>query len=113
MWICVSIFHDLPLYLLISLLFLQCCRDSHSFECDAWNAKEIKSRGAIETVTVLGPNGETRLVRIPSGRSREVLDRAVQDGSLDAKEAIKWSDDKVPDKIQLGLALDLLEALLR
>ncbi|BBN14040.1 DnaJ homolog subfamily C member 13 [Marchantia polymorpha subsp. ruderalis] len=98
---------------LVVFSLAKCCRDSHSFECDAWNAKEIKSRGAIETVTVLGPNGETRLVRIPSGRSREVLDRAVQDGSLDAKEAIKWSDDKVPDKIQLGLALDLLEALLR
>lgn len=60
-----------------------------------------------------GANGETRFVRIPSGRAREVLDRAVQDGSLDAKEAIKWQDERVPDKIQLGLALDLLEAILR
>ncbi|CAM6112927.1 unnamed protein product [Calypogeia fissa] len=98
---------------LVVLSLAKCCKDTHAFECDAWNSKDTKSRGAIETIKVTGADGETRLVRIPSGRAREVLDRAVQDGSLDAKEAIKWQDEKVPDKVQLGLALDLLEAILR
>jgi DnaJ family protein C protein 13 len=71
------------------------------------------SQGAVETVTIVGSNGDVRLVRIPSGRAHELLDRAEQDGSLDAREAIKWQDEKVHVKIQLGIALDFLEALLR
>jgi DnaJ family protein C protein 13 len=35
------------------------------------------------------------------------------DGSLDARDAIKWQDENVHVKIQLGIALDFLEALLR
>ena len=61
----------------------------------------------------MGSNGETRLIRIPSGRAHELLEKAAQDGSMDAKDAIKWQDERVPEKIQLGLAIDLLEALLR
>lgn len=71
------------------------------------------SWGAVETLQYVGADGEVRLVRIPSGRAHELLERAAQDGSMDAKEAIRWQDEKVPEKIQLGLALDLLEALLR
>jgi DnaJ family protein C protein 13 len=53
-------------------------------------------------------------VRIPSGRPHELLMRASElDGSLDARDAIKWQDENVHVKIQLGIALDFLEALLR
>lgn len=94
-------------------LCYQCCRDKHKFECDAWSSQDILSRGAVETLRYVGTDGEVRLVRIPSGRAHELLERATQDGSMDAKEAIRWQDEKVPEKIQLGLALDLMEALLR
>jgi DnaJ family protein C protein 13 len=67
----------------------------------------------VETLRYVRTNGEVKLVRIPSGRAQELLERSAQDGSMDAKEAIRWQDEKVPEKIQLGLALDLLEALLR
>ncbi|XP_024368115.1 uncharacterized protein [Physcomitrium patens] len=98
---------------LIVLSLAKCCNDKHKFECDAWSAQDVLSRGAVETLRYVGADGEVRLVRIPSGRAHELLERASQDGSMEAKEAIKWQDEKVPEKIQLGLALDLLEALLR
>lgn len=98
---------------LIVLSLAKCCRDKHKFECDAWSSQDILSRGAVETLRYVGTDGEVRLVRIPSGRAHELLERATQDGSMDAKEAIRWQDEKVPEKIQLGLALDLMEALLR
>lgn len=94
-------------------LHWQCCRDKHRFECDAWSSGDVLSRGAVETLRYVGSDGQAKLVRIPSGRAHELLERASQDGSMDAKEAIRWQDEKVPEKIQLGLALDLLEALLR
>ncbi|KAH9554372.1 hypothetical protein CY35_08G060500 [Sphagnum magellanicum] len=98
---------------LVVLSLAKCCTDKHEFECDASTAKDIMSQGAVETVTIVGSNGDVRLVRIPSGRAHELLERAEQDGSLDAREAIKWQDEKVHVKIQLGIALDFLEALLR
>jgi DnaJ family protein C protein 13 len=42
-----------------------------------------------------------------------VLGKAVQDGSVDAKEAIHWQNETVHEKLQLGVALDLLEAIMR
>jgi DnaJ family protein C protein 13 len=98
---------------LVVLSLAKCCTDKHEFECDASTAKDVMSQGAVETVTIVGSNGDVRLVRIPSGRAHELLERAEQDGSLDAREAIKWQDEKVHVKIQLGIALDFLEALLR
>ncbi len=96
----------------------QCCADKHEFECDAWTADDsplwTQQAGAVETVTVVGLNGDVRLVRIPSGRPHELLMRESEpDGSLDARDAIKWQDENVHVKIQLGIALDFLEALLR
>eukprot|EP01018_Ginkgo_biloba_P000780 Gb_17024 [translate_table: standard] len=95
------------------LSLAKCCKDKYLFECDAWNTKGMKSQGTIETVHFVGYDGKAKSVRVPAGRAREVLDKALQDGSLDAKEAIQWRDVGVPDKVQLGLALDLLEATLR
>lgn len=66
-----------------------------------------------ETVLVKHADGQIRTVRVPSGRFYEVLDKAVQDGSLDAKEGVHWQDDSVHEKLQLGLALDFLEAIMR
>lgn len=55
----------------------------------------------------------SRLVRVPSVMAREMSGKSVQDGSLDAKDGIRWQDKKVPPKIQLGLVLDQFETLLR
>jgi DnaJ family protein C protein 13 len=103
---------------LVILSLAKCCAHKHEFECDAWTADDsllwTQQAGAVETVTVVGSNGDVRLVRIPSGRPHELLMRASElDGSLDARDAIKWQDEKVHVKIQLGIALDFLEALLR
>ncbi|CAM6077021.1 unnamed protein product [Sphagnum tenellum] len=103
---------------LVVLSLAKCCADKHEFECDAWTADDsllwTQQAGAVETVTVVGSNGDVRLVRIPSGRPHELHMRASElDGSLDARDAIKWQDENVHVKIQLGIALDLLEALLR
>ncbi|KAH9562610.1 hypothetical protein CY35_05G081400 [Sphagnum magellanicum] len=103
---------------LVVLSLAKCCADKHEFECDAWTADDsllwTQQAGAVETVTVVGSNGDVRLVRIPSGRPHELLMRASElDGSLDARDAIKWQDENVHVKIQLGIALDFLEALLR
>ncbi|KAH9310179.1 hypothetical protein KI387_038090, partial [Taxus chinensis] len=95
------------------LSLAKCCMDNYLFESDAWDTKAMKSQGAIETVKFVGYNGMTKAIRVPSGRAREVLEKAVQDGSLDAREAIHWQDVRVPDKVQLGLSMDLLEAILR
>ncbi|EFJ24515.1 hypothetical protein SELMODRAFT_414652 [Selaginella moellendorffii] len=72
-----------------------------------------KKSSILETVEVVGMNGELKLVRVPSGKVREVLGKALLNGSLDAKEAIKWQDSIVPSKIQFGMVLDVLEAILR
>lgn len=95
------------------LSLAKCCKDKCLFECDAWDTKTSKSQRAIETVQFVGHNGMGKSIRVPSGRARDILDKAFQDGSLDAKQAIQWQDVTVPDKVQLGLALDLLEAVLR
>lgn len=42
-----------------------------------------------------------------------MVGKSVQDGSVEAKDGIRWQDKKVPPKIQLGLVLDELETLLR
>ena len=42
-----------------------------------------------------------------------MVGKSVQDGSVEAKDGIRWQDKKVPPKIQLGLVLDQLETLLR
>lgn len=83
------------------------------FECDAWTQKDAPALGTFEMVPVVGTDGVSKLVRIPSGRAQEVLGKSVQDGSHGAKEGIKWQDKNVPPKIQIGLVLDLLETLLR
>lgn len=95
------------------LSLAKCCKDKCLFECDAWDTKTAKSQRAIETVQFVGHNGTAKSIRVPSGRARDILDKAFEDGSLDAKQAIQWQDVTVPDKVQLGLALDLLEAVLR
>lgn len=74
----------------------------------------MKDRLAVERVPVVGENGEVRMARVPNGRlNARDASVLVQDGSLEAKDAILWQDDSVPDKLQLGLAMDLLETLLR
>ncbi|KAI5070204.1 hypothetical protein GOP47_0014547 [Adiantum capillus-veneris] len=98
---------------LIVLALSKCCRDKYAFECDAWNMGDKKYSRSHETVLVRHLDGQIRTVRVPSGRFYEVLDKAVQDGSLDAKEGVHWQDDSVHEKLQLGLALDLLEAIMR
>lgn len=98
---------------LIALSLSKCCRDKCLFESDAWDTKTVKSQGAIETVKFVGHDGMIKLIRVPSGRAQEVLEKALQDGSLDARQAIHWKDAGIPGKVQLGLALDLLEAILR
>eukprot|EP00250_Pteridium_aquilinum_P018104 c23944_g1_i1 orf=785-7753(-) len=98
---------------LIVLSLSKCCRDKYAFECDAWNMGDQKYSRSHETVLVKNSDGQIRTVRVPSGRFYEVLDKAVQDGSLDAKEGVHWQDDSVHEKLQLGLALDLLEAIMR
>lgn len=95
------------------LSLAKCSKDKCLFECDAWDTKATKSQRAIETVEFVGYNGTAKSIRVPSGRARDILDKAFEDGSLDAKQAIQWQDVRVPDKVQLGLALDLLEAVLR
>lgn len=98
---------------LIVLSLSKCSRDKYAFECDAWIMGDQKFSRSHETVLVKHPDGQIRTVRVPSGRFYEVLDKAVQDGSLDAKEGVHWQDDSVHEKLQLGLALDLLEAIMR
>ena len=96
--------------------YLQCCRDKYAFESDGWstkNAKRSKFSHFHETVLVKQANGQMKSVRVPSGRFYEVLDKAVQDGSVDAKEGVHWQHETVHEKLQLGLALDLLEAIMR
>jgi DnaJ family protein C protein 13 len=92
---------------------VQCCKNKMEFECDAWTGKDAPPLGTFEMVPVVGTDGVSKLVRIPSGRAQEVVGKSVQDGSWGAKEGIKWQDKNVPPKIQIGLALDLLETLLR
>lgn len=98
---------------LIVLSLSKCCKDKYAFECDAWDMSDLQFSHSHETVLVKRADGQIKTVRVPSGRSYEVLDRALQDGSVDAKEGIHWQDDSVHEKIELGLALDLLEAILR
>ncbi|KAH7421759.1 hypothetical protein KP509_13G074000 [Ceratopteris richardii] len=98
---------------LIVLSLSKCCRDKYAFECDAWNIADKKASQSSETVLVKHKNGQIKTVRVPSGRFYEVLDKATQDGSLDAKEGVHWQDDSVHEKLQLGLTLDLLEAIMR
>lgn len=64
-------------------------------------------------VNHVGSDGVSRLVRIPSGSAREMMGKSVHDGSLEAKDGIRWQDKEVPPKIQLGLVLDQLETVLR
>jgi DnaJ family protein C protein 13 len=92
---------------------LQSCKDKMEFECNGWTSKDALAQGAFDMVDHVGSDGVSRLVRIPSGRAREMVGKSVQDGSLEAKDGIRWQDKKVPPKIQLGLVLDQLETLLR
>ncbi|KAH7284662.1 hypothetical protein KP509_34G065300 [Ceratopteris richardii] len=98
---------------LIVLSLYKCCRDKNAFECDAWNTSDRKYSRFHETVLVKHSSGQIRTVRVPSGRFYEVLDKAAQDGSVDAKEGVHWQNDGVHEKLQLGLSLDLLEAIMR
>ena len=94
-------------------LRLQCCRDKYAFECDGWNTKDSRFSRSHETVLVKHINGQLKTVRVPSGRFYQVLGKAVQDGSLDAKEGVHWQNETVHEKLQLGVAVDLLEAIMR
>lgn len=98
---------------LIVLSLSKCCRDKYAFECDAWNMGDPRLSRSHETVLVKHVDGQIKTVRVPSGWFYEVLDKAVQDGSLGAKEGVHWQDETVHEKLQLGLALDLLEAIMR
>ncbi|KAG0579697.1 hypothetical protein KC19_4G117600 [Ceratodon purpureus] len=89
------------------------CKNKMEFECNGWTSKDALTEGVFEMVNHVGSDGVSRLVRIPSGIAREMMGKSVQDGSLEAKDGIRWQDKKVPPKIQLGLVLDQLETLLR
>eukprot|EP00897_Mesotaenium_endlicherianum_P010025 jgi/Mesen1/9050/ME000057S08477 len=93
------------------LAYVQCCKDVLLVECDATTADDAHLQGGVEKVPVVGADGEVRMARVPSGRSVDAA--MLQDGTMDARDAIMWQDDSVPEKLQLGLALDLVEQLLR
>ncbi|CAI5968403.1 unnamed protein product [Closterium sp. NIES-64] len=89
----------------------KCCKDETLFECDA---PSVKDRGAIEVVPVVGADGEVRMARVPSGRQAKEGGASTvhHGGSVEARDAIKWQDESVPEKLQLGMALELLETVL-
>ncbi|CAI5509571.1 unnamed protein product, partial [Closterium sp. Naga37s-1] len=89
----------------------ECCKDETLFECDA---PSVKDRGAIEVVPVVGADGEVRMARVPSGRQAKEGGASTvhHGGSVEARDAIKWQDESVPEKLQLGMALELLETVL-
>ncbi|CAI7768996.1 unnamed protein product, partial [Closterium sp. NIES-54] len=89
----------------------KCCKDETLFECDA---PSVKDRGAIEVVPVVGADGEVRMARVPSGRQVKEGGASTvhHGGSVEARDAIKWQDESVPEKLQLGMALELLETVL-
>lgn len=99
----------------------QCCKDPTTFECDAPSLKDGQG-GLVETVPVVGSDGEVRMARVPCSRllkdaalsSTASIARKVSlgDGTMEARVAIRWQDDSVPEKVQLGMALELLECLL-
>lgn len=91
----------------------KCCKDKTLFECNGWTSKGALEKGQFEILNYTGADGMSRLVRVPSVMAREMSGKSVQDGSLDAKDGIRWQDKKVPPKIQLGLVLDQFETLLR
>lgn len=107
--------HAGGLAVLASLMVLSAdksCKNKLEFECDGWTSKDTVAQGAFEMVNHVGSDGVSRLVRIPSGRAREMMGKSVHDGSLEAKDGIRWQDKEVPPKIQLGLVLDQLETVL-
>ncbi|GJP72246.1 hypothetical protein CLOP_g2993, partial [Closterium sp. NIES-67] len=89
----------------------KCCKDETLFECDA---PSVKDRGAIEVVPVVGADGEVRMARVPSGRQAKEGGASTvhHGGSVEARDAIKWQDESVPEKLQMGMALELLETVL-
>lgn len=93
--------------------FLQSCKIKTEFESDGWTSKGALSQGQYEILNYVGSDGSARMVRVPSVMARGVSGKSATDGSLDAKDGIKWQDRKVPPKIQLGLVLDKLETILR
>eukprot|EP00850_Spirogloea_muscicola_P002088 SM000008S22177 [mRNA] locus=s8:226750:241282:- [translate_table: standard] len=94
--------------LVLSLATL--CKDVTTFECDT---ASFKGQGP-ETVPVMGSDGQIRMARVPCGKeTNQKAALGSADSAVDAREAIRWQDDEVPEKLQLGMALDLLEALLR
>lgn len=92
---------------------LQSCINRLGFESDGWTSKGALAQGQFEILNYVGSDGTARLVRVPSGMTRGMSGKSVKDGSLEAKDGIKWQDRRVPPKIQLGLVLDQLENLLR
>jgi DnaJ family protein C protein 13 len=92
---------------------LQSCNKKLEFETDGWTSKGALAQGQFEILNYVGSDGLARMVRVPSGMTRGVSVKSVKDGSLEAKDGIKWQDRRVPPKIQLGLVLDQLETLLR
>ncbi|KAG0590844.1 hypothetical protein KC19_1G130600 [Ceratodon purpureus] len=89
------------------------CENKLEFESDGWTSKGALAQGQFEILNYVGSDGMARMVRVPSGMTRGVSVSSVKDGSLEAKDGIKWQDRRVPPKIQLGLVLDQLETLLR
>ena len=92
---------------------MQSCNNKLEFESDGWTSKGALAQGQFEILNYVGSDGTARLVRVPSGMTRGMSGNSVKDGSLEAKDGIKWQDRRVPAKIQLGLVLDQLETLLR
>eukprot|EP00850_Spirogloea_muscicola_P007083 SM000035S13063 [mRNA] locus=s35:223450:237908:+ [translate_table: standard] len=95
---------------MIVLSLAKLCKDVTTFECDT---ASFKGQGP-ETVPVMGSDGQLRMARVPCGKeTNQKAALGSADSAVDAREAIRWQDDEVPEKLQLGMALDLLEALLR
>eukprot|EP00245_Coleochaete_scutata_P003630 TRINITY_DN1538_c0_g4_i1.p1 TRINITY_DN1538_c0_g4~~TRINITY_DN1538_c0_g4_i1.p1 ORF type:complete len:1010 (+),score=211.09 TRINITY_DN1538_c0_g4_i1:185-3031(+) len=92
------------------LLIAKACKDLSLVECDAPSSN--RAPGTPEVIPTISFDGKPRMIRVPAG-SYAVYDHSLLEGTVDAREGIKWQDTSVPEKIQLGLILDLLESCLR
>jgi len=92
---------------------VQSCKIKAAFESDGWTSKGALQQDQYEILNYVGSDGSARMVRVPSVMARGISGKSAKDGSLDAKDGIRWQDRKVPPKIQLGLVLDKIETLLR
>lgn len=97
----------------VSGLVVQSCQNKTEFESDGWTSKGALALGQYEILNYVGSDGSARMVRVPSVMARGISGKSTKDGSLDAKDGMRWQDRKVPPKIQLGLVLDKIETILR